>query len=78
MSDDWLRRWKELRNMTFKTNSGEANPVTLETVNTWKESSLPTLLSNNKLKSIHNTDKFGIFYIYVINKAYQLKSGNLK
>ena len=60
--------------MTFKTNSGEANPVTLETVNTWKESSLPTLLSNNKLKHNHNADKFGIFYIYVINKAYQLKS----
>ena len=64
--------------MTFKTNSGEANPVIFETVNTWKESSLPTLLSNNKLKNIHNADKFGIFYIYVINKAYQLKSGKLK
>ena len=32
-SDGCLRRWKERRNNTFKTISGESNPATSETVN---------------------------------------------
>ena len=39
-SDGWLRRWKERRNITFKTISGESNSVTSETVIGWKETSL--------------------------------------
>ena len=61
--------------MIFKTISREVNSVTPETVNTWKETSLPTLMSNCELKDIYNANKFGIFYICVINKAYQFKSG---
>ena len=73
-SDGWLRRWKERRNITFKTISGESNSVTSEMVNAWKETSLPTLLSNYELKDIYNADQFGLFYKCVINKTYQLKS----
>ena len=43
-------------------------------VNAWKETSLPTLLSNYELKDIYNADEFGLFYKCVINKTYQLKS----
>ena len=73
-SNGWLRRWKERRNITFKTISGESNSVTSEMVNAWKETSLPTLLSNYELKDIYNADEFGLFYKCVINKTYQLKS----
>ena len=38
-SDGWLRRWKERRNITFKTVSGKSNSVTSEMVNAWKETS---------------------------------------
>ena len=31
-------------------------------VNAWKETSLPTLLSNYDLKDIYNTDEFELFY----------------
>ena len=72
--DGWLRRWKERRNILFKTISGESNSVTSEMVNAWKETSLPTLLSNYKLKNIYNADEFGLFYKCVINKTYQFKS----
>ena len=61
--------------MTFKTISREANSVTPDTANAWKETSLPTLLSNCELKDIYNASKSGIFYICVINKAHQFKSG---
>ena len=43
-------------------------------VNSWKETSLPTLLSNYELKDTYNADEFGLFYKCVINKLYQLKS----
>ena len=43
-------------------------------VNAWKETSLPTLLSNYELKGIYNADEFGLFSKCVINKTYQLKS----
>ena len=42
-------------------------------VNAWKETSLPTLLSNYELKGIYNADEFGLFYKCVISKTYQLK-----
>ena len=41
--------------------------------NTWKETSLSTLLSNYELKDIYNADKFGIFYKYMTKKTCQLK-----
>ena len=65
-SDGWLRRWKERNNVTFKTISGESNSVTPEMVN--------ALLYNYDLTDIYNADKFGLFYQYVSNKTYQLKS----
>ena len=43
-------------------------------VKVWSETSLPTLLYNYDLKDIYNADKFGIFYQYIPNKTYQLKS----
>ena len=43
-------------------------------VNAWKETSLPTLLSNYELTDIYNADEFGPFYKCVINKSYQFKS----
>ena len=68
-SDCWLRRWKERRNITFKTISGESNSVTFEMVNAWRETSLPTLLSNYELKDIYNANEFGLFYKCLINKT---------
>ena len=68
-SDGSLRRWKERRNITFKTISGESNSLTSEMVSAWKETSLPTLLSNYELKDIYNADEFRLFYKCVINKT---------
>ena len=74
-SECWLGRWKGRNNVTFKTISGESNSVTSEMVNSWSETSLPTLLYNYDLKDIYNADEFGLFYQCVPNKTYQLKSG---
>ena len=73
-SDGWLRRWKERNHITFKTVSGESKSVTTDMVDGWWETSLPTLLSNYKLKDIYNADEFGLFYQCLPNKTYQLKS----
>ena len=38
------------------------------------ETTLPTLLSNNKLEDIFNADEFGLFYQCLPNKTLHLKS----
>ena len=57
-SDGRIGRWKKRYNISFKTISGEANSVTAGMVAPWKETSLPTLLSNYHLKDIYNADEF--------------------
>ncbi len=73
-SDGWLRRWKDRFSVSFKAVSGEAKSVTTEMVAPWKETSLPTLLSNYKLEDIYNADEFGLFYQCMPNKTLALKS----
>ena len=73
-SDGWIRRWKKRYNISFKTISGEANSVTAGMVAPWKETSLPTLLSNYHLEDIYNADEFGLFYECLPSKSLHLKS----
>ena len=61
-------------NVTFKTVDGEKKSVQPETVASWFETTLPTLLSNYKLEDIFNTDEFGLFYQCLSNKTLHLKS----
>ena len=61
-SDGWIMRWKRRFNISFKKISGEGVSCTPEMVSPWKETSLPTLLSNYDLKDIYNADEFGLFY----------------
>ena len=59
-SDGWITRWKRRFNISFKKISGERASCTPEMVSPWKETSLPTLLSNYDLKNIYNGDEFGL------------------
>ena len=61
-SDGWITRWKRRFNISFKKISGEGASCTPEMVSPWKETSLPTLLSNHDLKDIYNADELGFFY----------------
>ena len=73
-SDSWLRKRKERRNITLKTNSGESSSLTPELFIDWKQTSLPTLLSSYDLRDIYNSDEFGQFYTRVTSKACKLRS----
>ena len=68
-SDGCLRRWKERRNITFKTFSGKSSSIIPKLVINWKQMSLPTLLSNNDLRDIFNADEFELFYKCMKNKT---------
>ena len=59
-SDSWITRWKRRFNISFEKISGERASCTPEMVSPWKETSLPTLLSNYDLKNIYNGDEFGL------------------
>ena len=50
------------KEISSSKNFMENHSVTPEMVNAWKETSLPTLLSNYDQKDIYNGDKFGLFY----------------
>ena len=72
---------KELNTENFQVpglrwlpTSRESKSVIPKMVNTWSETSLPTLLSNQDLKDIYNADEFRLFYQCLPNKTYQLKS----
>ena len=43
-------------------------------VNSWKVTSLPTLLSSYDLKNIYNADEPGLFYKFMTNETCQPKS----
>ena len=52
-----------LRNgISLKTIVGESTSVSKEMTAPWKETTLPTLLSNYKWEDIYNADEFGLFY----------------
>ena len=38
-------------------------------VNAWKETSLPTILSNYDLKDIYSAEEFGLFYKCMTDKT---------
>ena len=61
-------------NVSFKTVSGESKAVMPEMVAGWNERTLPTLLSNYDLENIYNPGEFGLFYQYLPDKSYQLKT----
>ena len=75
-SDGWITRWKRRFDISFKKISGEGASCTPEMVSPWKETSLPTLLSNFELKDIYNADEFGLFYQRHPEKYLHLKKSN--
>ena len=61
-------------NVSFKAVTGERKAVTPEMVAGWNETTPPTLLSNYGLENIYNADEFGLFYQYLPDQSYQLKT----
>ena len=39
----------------------------------WKETSLPTILSRYEVKDVYNTDEFGLFYQGLLKKTSHMK-----
>ena len=72
-SNGWFDRWKNRHDVAFKAISGEAQSCTLEMTASWKESTLPTLLSKYALCDIFNADEFGLFYKALPDKSMHLK-----
>ena len=60
--------------ISFKTFAGESNSVRPEMISAWNQTTLPTLLTNFKLKNIYNADEFGLLFQCLPNKSYQIKS----
>ena len=65
-----------LRNgISLKTIVGESTSVSKEMTAPWKETTLPTLLSNYKLEDIYNADEFGLFYQCLPDKTNHFSGG---
>ena len=73
-SDGWLDRWKNRYNVSFKTVSGEGNSCTAEMTESWKETSLPTILSKYKLGEICSAVEFGLLLRMQPNKLLNFRS----
>ena len=57
----------------MKIIGGEFKSVAKEMTSSWSETTLPTILSNYKLKDIFNATEFGLFYQCLPDKTYHLK-----
>ena len=73
-SGGWLDRWKTRHKVTFKAVSGDENACTTPMIASWKETTLPTILSKYKLDQIYNADEFGLFYRAQPGKSLNLKT----
>ena len=60
-------------NISLKGVSGECKSATDEMTSFWNETTLPTILSNNKLQDIFKADQFGLFYQCLPDKTYHFK-----
>ena len=61
-SNWWIDKWKQRHSVTLQAVSGEENVVAPEMKASWNETYLPTILAKYKLRDIHNTKEFGLFY----------------
>lgn len=69
----WLARFKERKGITFRRVCGEAASVCDETVNEWKEQTLPDILSQYDPNDTFNCDETGLFYKCLPSKTLALK-----
>ena len=72
-SNGWFQRWKKRFLFTDQVISGESVSVTPEMIAGWKETTLPTILSQYELKDIFNADEFGLFYQMLPNRSLSQK-----
>ena len=56
---------------------GEGNDVTESMTAPWKETVLPTIISNYEPRNVSNTDEFGLFYQALPKKTLNLKGENV-
>ena len=68
----WFDRWKNRHSVTFKTVLGEAKSCTADMTASWLGTTLPTLVTNYKLRDIYNADEFGLFYKALPSRSLQL------
>ena len=63
----------EKRVLFSLTFLGEGQDITNEMTGPWKETTLPTILSNYNPADIFNADEFGLFYRALPKKSLNLK-----
>ena len=72
VSDGWLDKWKQRRNVTFKAVSRKEN-VTPEMTTSWSETYLLPISSKYEQKDIYNAEEFAPFYQTLPDKSLHCK-----
>ena len=73
VSDGWLDKWKQRRNVTFKAVSRKENVVTPEMTTSWSETHLSPISSKHEQKDIYNAEEFAPFYQTLPDKSLHCK-----
>lgn len=71
-SNGFIERFKQRRNIVYKTSGGESASVELDCVQKWKEK-LPSLINGYEPRNIFNADETGTFYWLQPNKTLTFK-----
>ncbi|UYV85048.1 K02A2.6-like [Cordylochernes scorpioides] len=72
-SNGWLEKFKARRNIAFKRLHGEAGSVDANSVATWKDGIIPSLLAKYSPQDIFNADETGLFYKLLLNQTMTIR-----
>ncbi|XP_037508969.1 tigger transposable element-derived protein 6 [Rhipicephalus sanguineus] len=72
VSNGWIDHFRKRHGIAYKTVSGEAASVNMETANDWK-STLSTVIEGYKPCDIYNADEMGLFFRVQPSKSSSLK-----
>lgn len=72
VSNGWIDRFRKRHGIAYRTVSGEAASVNVETVDDWK-STLSTIIEGYEPRNIYNADETGLFFWVQPSKSLSLK-----
>lgn len=73
VSKSWIERWKKRHSIGFARVVGESASVNMDIIRTWREKTLPDLMSRYRPEDVFNMDETGLFYRLTTDRTLHFK-----
>lgn len=72
-SNGWIDRFKKRHNVVYRSICGESQSVDLDIAEDWKQTDVPTLITDYAPRDIFNADETGLFFNVLPCKTFSFK-----